>query len=267
MGFLIGFAYITIKENVRKRSFYGVVIAYLLALIFSRVLTEFSLQDPSKVLLDFSYMFLTFLLFLSVLFIATDTMSKDIEKRSVYLILSKGISREAYVLGRSFGFLVFTLFLVLILGSLFLLGSWIINTFSVEVFRKEVDISAGLIVLLSVWVKVFLLSLVVLFFSTFMTNFFLVFLTSVVVLIAGSSVENLYHFVHIEEERVSPLIKYLITSLFYILPSFSSPGPDVILGLESIDLRHLTLDILKAVVYAGFLVSLSSFIFGRREVA
>ena len=267
MGMLLGFAYITLKENVRRRSFYGVVLAYLLALVFSRILTEFSLQDPSKVLLDFTHTFLTFLVFLSVLFISTDTLSKDIEKKGVYLILSKGISRESYILGRSFGFLVFSFLLVFILGIIFLFGSWLLNKLSVEVFRKEVHIGAGLLILLSLWVKASLLSIVVLFLSTFMTNFFLVFLASVVVLMAGSSIENLYYFVHLEEDRISPVVRYLITFMFYTLPSFSSLGPDVVLGLEKVNLGHLTLDLLKAVLYGGFLITLGSLIFRRREIA
>jgi ABC-type transport system involved in multi-copper enzyme maturation permease subunit len=267
VGPLIGFAYITLKENVRRRSFYGVVIAYLLALAFSRVLMEFSLQDPSKVLTDFSYTFLVFLLFLTTLFISTDTMSKDIEKKGVYLILSKGVSRDLYLVGRSFGFLVFTLILTLTLGTLFLAGSWVLNTFSVEVFRKETILPAGLPILLSLWLKMFLVSLVVLFFSTFMSNFFLVFLASVVVLIAGSSLENLYRFIQLEGERFSPLMKHLITFLFYTLPNFSSPGPDALLGLEGIDPLYLSLDLLKALLYAGFLLSTSLLIFRRRELA
>ncbi|MDQ7083224.1 MAG: hypothetical protein Q9N34_10010 [Aquificota bacterium] len=252
MGMLMGFAYITLKENVRRRSFYGVVLAYLLTLVFSRILTEFSLQDPSKVLLDFTHTFLTFLVFLSVLFITTDTFSKDIEKKGVYLILAKGVSRESYVLGRSFGLVVFSLVLVLILGTIFLFGSWLLNLLSLGVFRKEIHIGAGLLVLLSLWVKASLISLVVVFFSTFMSNFFLVFLASVVVLMAGSSIENLYYFVHLEEDRISPVIRYLITFMFYTLPSFSSPGPDVVLGIEGVDLDHFALDLLKAVLYGDF---------------
>ncbi len=267
MRFLLGFAYITLKENVRRRSFYGVVVVYLLSLLFSRMLMEFSLQDPSKVLADYSYSFLSFFLFLSTLFIATDTMAKDIEKKSVYLVLSKGVTREAYLLGRAFGFFVFTLSFVFVLGLFFLLIVWFLNEVTVSVFRKELHLSAGLFVLLSLWVKTFLLSIVVLFFSTFMSNFFLVFLASVVVLIAGSSIENLYHFVSVEKERVPDLVRYTVTFLFYVLPSFSSPGPDAVLGLQKINLKYFSLDIAKSLAYSGFLLSVGSLIFRRRELA
>ncbi len=267
MRFLLGFAYITLKENVRRKSFYGVVVVYLVSLIFSRILMEFSLQDPSKVLADYTYSFLSLFLFLSVLFIATDTMAKDIEKKSVYLVLSKGITRDAYIFGRMFGFLVFTLALVSLLGLIFLVGLWVLNDLTVGVFRKEVHIAGGLVVLLSLWVKIFLLSTVVLFLSTFMSNFFLVFLVSVVVLIAGSSVENLYHFVNVEKERISAVVRYTVTFLFYVLPSFSSPGPDVVLGLQKVDSRHVSLDLLKAVAYSGFLTVTGALIFRKRELA
>lgn len=266
MKTLVGFAYITLKENARRRSFYGVVVAYLVTLLFSRILMEFSLQDPTKMLVDFTFSFLSFLLTLSVLFIATDVMAKDLEKKSVYILLAKGISREGYVWGRAFGFLVFTFLLSFLLGAIFLLGSELLNLSTPQTFRKEIDLFYGSVVVSVLWIKVFLLSTVVLFFSTFMTNFFLVFLVSVVVFIAGSSVENLYYFVNVEKDRIAPLVRQAVTFLFYVLPSFSSPGPDVVLGTEKLQVRPLLLDLAKAVAYALFLTASGSLLFRRREL-
>jgi len=266
VGILSAFSYITLRENARRRSFYGVVIAYLLALLFSRILLEFSLQDPTKVFLDFAFSSLSFFLTLSVLFISTDVMAKDLEKRSVYLILSKGISRDGYIWGRASGFLTFTFVFTSLLGLLFLLGTKLINLTAPEAFRKEIHLLPGLAVVFVLWTKTFLLSTVVLFFSTFMRNFFLVFLVSVVVFVAGSSVENLYYFVSVEKDRISPLMRYAVTFLFYTLPGFSSPGPDVLLGTESLKLKPFLLDLAKTVLYALFLVVSGSILFRRREL-
>jgi len=263
---LLGFAYITLKENARRRSFYGVVVAYLITLVFSRILMEFSLQDPTKMLLDFTFSFFSFLLTLSVLFIATDVMAKDLEKKSVYILLAKGISREGYVWGRAFGFLVFTLLLSFLLGVLFLVGTKLLNLSVPQSFRKEIDLIYGFLIVSVLWIKVFLLSTVVLFFSTFMTNFFLVFLVSVVVFIAGSSVENLYYFVNVEKDRIAPLVRQAVTFLFYILPSFSSPGPDAVLGTGKLQIGSLLIDLSKAITYALFLTASGSLLFRRREL-
>jgi len=263
---LLGFAYITLKENARRRSFYGIVVAYLAALVFSRILLEFSLQDPTKVFLDFSFSFLSFFLVVSVLYITTDIMAKDIEKKSIYIILAKGISREDYIHSRAFGFLVFTFLFTLLLGVLFLFGVKSINYLTVTAYKKSIHLGAGFLTIFLLWTKVFLLSMVVMFFSTFMTNFFLVFLVSVVVFIAGSSVENLYYFVSVEKDRVSPLVKHVITGLFYMLPSFSTPGPDVILGESSLRFKTIALDLFKTVSYSVFLVVAGSLLFRRREL-
>ena len=263
---LLGFGYITVRENVRRKSFYGISIAYLLSIRSARVLTDFSLQDLTKFMVDFSYSFLSFFLVVSTLFIATDVMAKDIEKKAVYTILSKGISREGYILGRSFGFLVFSFLFTLFLGTVFLASLKVLNVTIPEAYRKGILIAPGILVLLILWVKLFLLSTVVLFFSSFMSTFFLVFLASVVVYIAGSSVESLYYFITFNEDKVSTLVAYAVKLLFYTVPSFSSLGPDVILGTESVNGKRVLLELIRSIVYSGFLVSLSALLFRRREL-
>ncbi|WP_457601039.1 hypothetical protein [Hydrogenivirga sp.] len=263
---LLGFAYITIKENVRRRSFYGVALAYFLSLLFARVVTDFSLQDLTKFLIDFSYSFLTFFLIVSTLFITTDTMSKDMEKKAVYTILSKGISREYYVLGRAFSFFVFTFLLTLVLGTMFLISAKGFNISIPTAYKKDILIAPGLIVLIVLWAKLFSLSTIVLFLSSFMRTFFLVFLASVVIYTSGSSIESLYYFITFNEDKVSPLVVYSIKLLFYILPNFSTLGPDVILGTEKLNGESILVDLMKSLTYSGFLVGLSMFVFRKREL-
>ncbi len=263
---LWGFAYITLRENLRRKSLYGVVVAYLISIIFARILMEFSLQDLTKFFLDFTYSFLTFFLVVSTLFIATDIMGKDIEKKALYVILSKGISRDMYIIGRAFSFLLLTLLMILVLGSIFVVFTKAINFFTPEAYSKEILILPSVLVLLVLWLKLFLLSTFVLFLSSFITTFFLVFLVGAVIYLAGSSVENLYHFVLVNEKEVGSVIKSIITFLFYILPNFSSLGPDAILGTEAIRWKRVFLDIAKTLTYSLFLLSVSVSLFRRREL-
>ncbi|RLJ70990.1 hypothetical protein BCF55_1279 [Hydrogenivirga caldilitoris] len=267
MNRLLGFAYITVKENVRRKSFYGVAIVYFLSLLFARVLTEFSLQDLTKFLTDFSYSFLTFFLVVSTLFITTDVMAKDIEKKAIYTIISKGISRDGYVVGRAFSFLVFTLILTAVLGFLFLVSVKGLNVYIPDAYKKEVLLIQGLVVIAVLWVKLFSLSTVVIFFSSFMSTFFLVFLASVVIYLAGSSIENLYYFITFNEGKVSPLVAYAVKILFYALPNFSTLGVDVILGTEPLKVGRVVLELLKSLTYSGFLLGLSMLVFRRRELS
>lgn len=263
---LLGFAYITIKENVRKWSFYGVIIVYLASLIFSRLLMEFALQDLTKFFIDLSFSFLFFFLILSTLFITTDIMNKDLEKKSIYIILSKGISRNTYIIGRAFSLFIFTLLVSILLGLVFLVVAVGLNEFITEHYRKSIHVIPSLLVLAVLWLKAFLLSTVVLFFSSFMVTPFLIFLSSVVVYIAGSSIENLYYFVSFNEDKVGHAVKTIVSFLFYLLPSFSSPGPDVILGLENLNLHKEVLDISKTLIYSLMMVVFAMLFMHKREL-
>ena len=261
-----GFAYITIKENVRKWGFYGVLIVYMASIIFSRLLMEFALQDLTKFLVDLAFSFMSFFLVLSTLFISTDVMNKDFEKKSIYIILSKGISRESYIFGRAFGFLVFTLVLTLTLGFIFLVFVKGFNTGIEQNYQKDIYILPTLVLLFILWLKAFLLSSIVIFFSSFMVTPFLIFLSSVVIYIAGSSIENLYYFVMLNEDKVSLLVKVVISILFYALPSFSSPGADLLIGMEKLALNRFILDVTKAILYSLMLLSVSVLILHKREL-
>lgn len=261
-----GFGYITVKENLRRKSLYGVSLAYILSILFARILADFSLQDLTKFMVDFSYSFLSFFLVVSIIFIATDVMSKDLDKKAVYMILSKGISRESYIIGRSFGFLLFSFIFTFLLGIIFVLFLKILNTTILEMHKKDILLVPSIIVLIVLWVKLFLLSTVILFFSSFMSTFFLVFLASIVVYVTGSSVESLYYFVTFSGDKVSPFVVYTVKFLFYALPNFSSLGSDVMLGTEAIDLKRVIFEFSKAVTYSGFLISSSALLFKRREL-
>lgn len=265
MRVLIGLAYITVKENVRKRSFYGILLASLLSILFARILMEFSLQDLTKVFIDFSYSLISFFFITSTLFISTDVMAKDIEKKAVYTLLSRGISREAYVFGRAFGLFVFLLIFTLIIGFVFIVATKAINSFTPVAYKKSILTIPAIYTLFVLLLKAFLLSCVVLFFASFMSSFFLVFLSSVAVYIVGSSVESLHYFVHFNQDKVPEYVKLIIDVLFYAFPSFSSLGTDVILGTQEVNAFILGTKVAKTIVYSLFLIFTSAFLMRKRE--
>ncbi len=261
-----GFVYITIRENIRRKSLYSLVGAYTGSLLLARVLMEFSLQDVTKLFVDFAYSFLVFFLVVSVLFLTADAVVKDMEKKVLYVILSKGVSRDFYVAGRAFSFLFLSFLVVALLGTVFVVFTQLVSASVPPTYSKEVSVTAAVVVLSVMWAKLFLLSTVVLFLSSLATTPFLIFLGSVSIYLAGSSIESLYYFTTVEQEKVDPLFRTVISVLFYVLPSFSSPGPDVILGTESIGWTRVLLDLLKTVSYSLFLVVCSVLLFRRREL-
>jgi len=266
MKFVWGFAYITLKENVRRWSFYGVALAYLLSLVFARILMEFSLQDLTKFFFDIAFSFLSFFVITSTLFLSTDIMTKDFEKKAIFTILSKGLSRNKYILGRAIGLTFFTLILTFLLGAMFGVFSELINTSISDNYRKDIVFPLLVLAIFHLWIKASLLSIVVLFFASFMVTPFLIFLASVVVYIAGSSVENLYYFVTFNEDKVSPIVKTGITVLFYAFPNFSVLNPDIMLGMEKLDVVKLGLDLLKTLIYGCTLLTASMLLFNKREI-
>ncbi len=262
----IGFSYITVKENIRRWGFYGTIIAFTVSLAFSRVLAEFSLQDLTKTMVDTSYSFLSLFMVVFTLFISIDVLSKDLDKKIIYVILSKGISREAYVYSRALSLLVVLFILSFALGSIFILFLEVSNYSIPPAYRKDIDVLFAIVSVLILWIKMFSLSCVVVFLSSLITNFLLVFLSAVVLYVAGSSVENLYYFVYQQGDKISPTVKFLITIVFYISPNFSSIGPDLILGLDNVNWLRISLDVMKTISFSLMLVIIAALFFRRREL-
>jgi ABC-type transport system involved in multi-copper enzyme maturation permease subunit len=109
---------ITLKEGIRNRALQGILgIGSLLCLVYLAVMPMFSFER-SKVMVDLVAASLSVAGLVIVLFLSISMLTKDIHQRSVCLILSRPISRTAYVIGKfcglAFMVLIATLLIALI---------------------------------------------------------------------------------------------------------------------------------------------------------
>ncbi|HIC97809.1 MAG TPA: hypothetical protein EYP11_05375 [Aquificaceae bacterium] len=257
MRFALALSYITLLESLRKRTFYGVFGTLCVFLFLSSALAGFSLQDNLKPIVDMGYSSLSLVMVVATLFLSTDIMGEDLRRGGIYTVLSVGVSRSVYIFARALSLFTVVLLLTAVLGGTFLLF--------LSLVAGVGSLPAGLLALSVLAFKMWVLSCIVLFLSSFLKNFFLVFLGGVAVYWAGSSIESLYYFVSMEEE-LPPYGKLSVKVLFFLLPSFSSIGPDVILGLEKVEPLPTVLDLIKALFYALSLILGASLIFEKREL-
>lgn len=118
----------TYREIIRERLLYGVLITALLLTVASFFLATISLGQNSRVLQDIGLATIqAFTLFICV-FVATNSIHKDAERRAWYLLFSKPISRGQYILGKYLGFLLLLLTTLVILGGIFILGTVFLDT-------------------------------------------------------------------------------------------------------------------------------------------
>jgi Cu-processing system permease protein len=112
----------TYRELIRERLLYGVFLIAALVTALSFFLSTVSLGQNARIMhnigLGAIHLFVVFIL----IFVTTNSVGKDLDKRTVYFLFPKPISRGQYVLGKYVGLLLLLLTTLGILGFLFILG-------------------------------------------------------------------------------------------------------------------------------------------------
>ncbi len=114
----------TFRETVRERVLYNLVFFAILMTLAGLLLGQLSIRQDEKILKDIGLAAMDLFGTLIALFIGTGLVSKEIERRSLYPLLAKPLSRGEFFLGKFAG-LAFTLFVnlsVMLLGLLLTLG-------------------------------------------------------------------------------------------------------------------------------------------------
>ena len=103
----------TFRETVRERVLYNLVFFALLMTLSGLLLGQLSIRQDEKVLKDIGLSAMDLFGTLIAVFIGVGLVSKEIERRSLYPLLVKPLSRDEFFLGKFAG-LVFTLLVNLV---------------------------------------------------------------------------------------------------------------------------------------------------------
>ena len=96
-------AVLTFKEGVRDRALYGVMIIALMMLVAGMGIVSLFGQELGKVAIDLTLSTVVFAGLILTFFANINLLRKDIDKRTIYSVLSKPISRREYILGKYVG--------------------------------------------------------------------------------------------------------------------------------------------------------------------
>jgi ABC-type transport system involved in multi-copper enzyme maturation permease subunit len=114
MGKIIAVARNTFLEAIRDRFLYGFLFFAIALILFSLVLGQLSFNEEVRAIIDIGMAGISLFSVLMAIFLGITMLHKEIEKRTLYTILSRPISRTAYMVGKFLG-LVGTLMVQIIL--------------------------------------------------------------------------------------------------------------------------------------------------------
>jgi Cu-processing system permease protein len=114
-------AFITFKEGTRNKAFYGISLLAVVLMGASFFISGLVMRDVGKVAVDLTLSTVSFAGLLLVLFVGIDLMAKDLDKRTIYMVLARPISRQQYIVGKFFGIsllVILTVFLLSVFAAI-----------------------------------------------------------------------------------------------------------------------------------------------------
>ena len=114
-------ALITYREAVRDRVLFGVLALAAGVLALTLALGELSLDQQMRVVTDLGMASISLFSVVVAIFLGSSLLYKEIERRTLYVILPKPIARFEFLLGKYFGIVATCAVFIAIMGALQLL--------------------------------------------------------------------------------------------------------------------------------------------------
>jgi Cu-processing system permease protein len=108
----------TFREAVRDRVLYGVLGFACAVLFFTLALAELSLHDQARVVTDVGLASISLFSVMIAIFLGSSLLYKEIERKTLYVILPKPIRRVEFLLGKYLGIVLTAVVFVALMGAL-----------------------------------------------------------------------------------------------------------------------------------------------------
>ena len=243
----------TFKEAIRDRILYLLLFFAASALIFSRALALLTVGDRVKIIMDVGLASLSLFGVLMAILMGTGLVYKEIDKKTIYTLLSKPIHRYQFLLGKFFGLLI-TLFVMLFLMCLIFMIIIFLHNFTIE--------WKMFIAFFFIFLEMILITAVALLFSCFSTPILSSIFTLAFFLIGRTSwgLETLI-------KKMPPGIGKISTQVIYtILPDLENFNykTEVVHNLP-IPPDLILFSTLYGIAYSVFVLGLAMLIFRKRD--
>jgi Cu-processing system permease protein len=254
------------RESIRDRVPYNLVLFAVLLISSSYLLGQLTAGQDIKIIKDLGLSATSvFGLFIAI-FIGIGLVSKEVERRSIYALLAKPISRPQFIAGKYSG-LVLTLAVniaVMTVAMYAVLGymTWAESPeFKAGWDAPGVD-PALLKAIFLIFVQLMLVTAIALFFSTFSTPLLAATLTFGLYVV-GQFNADLRNFDQVVDSRAAV---WLARGIYHVVPDLSAfdVKMQVVHGLP-VTAQYVALTTMYGLLYIGALLFGATFIFSRRD--
>ena len=243
----------TFRETIRDKILYNLVLFAVLLIGASVLLGTLTIGEQARIVNDLGLAAINLVAVIIAVFVGIGLVTKEIERRTVYTILARPITRVQFVLGKYMGLGLIVVVNVTIMFGMFLGTIWLTgNAIHVSLFQA-VEL---------ILVETLLVMAIALFFSTFSSST----LSAIITLglfVIGHLTSDLKG---IAEKSQSQFTEAALTALYYVCPNLemlnikgqAASGLLVEAGYQATATAY-------GLLYAGLLLTGACLIFQRRD--
>lgn len=251
----------TFKEAIRDRILYNLLFFALLMIGSSILLATLTIGEQNKIIKDLGLASTNLFGVLIAVFLGIGLVSKEIEKRTIYTIVSKPVHRYEFILGKYLGLILTLLVNTVVMASgvylVLMINDWRWNLD----YLGRIDLSL-LKAFILIFIELLVITAVALMFSTFTTSTLAALFTLSIFVIGHLTVD----LKALSAKMETTSLRGFLNLLYYLLPNlenFNIKGK-VVHNIE-ISPFYITFSVIYGLLYASALIFLSVIIFQRRN--
>lgn len=252
----------TISEALRRKVLNAFLMVGVAVIVLTFAFGQFAPRQELTLIRGMGLGIITLAGIFITTILSINLIPTEIERRTIYTILSKPVRRTEFLMGKWLGALG-TIAINIFLMSLAFVIAVALKQIGAENASNPLELFKGV---LMIYMQLLLLCSVAMFFSVFLSPLVNFFLTLSLFVIG-----NLSSFTQdLAKTNNNPLVKGFFTLVHYLVPNFGNfqftnplVNPDVQVKSEAL---FLTQNVIYALVYAAVLLILAILVFDRREV-
>ena len=294
---IIAIARNTFKETIRNRILYVILMFALILILFSGAISELTITSPETIIKNLGFAAINLFGVAIAVFVGVSLVYNELEKKTIYTIVSKPIGRWQFLLGKYFGLLLTVWVNILVMTLVFLvtihynaaigthqggflshLGVSIAKAAHTFVWWSAYDATRYVMPVIGVTcLEMAIITAFAILFSSFTTPTLSMFFT-VLTFIAGRLNEDIIKYADFIMQNIQkvemrtgivqdlPIQYYLATGAAYLVPNLGAftRAVEKTIYETTIDVPWLTI-VTYGIVYTACVLTLSILIFNRRN--
>jgi ABC-type transport system involved in multi-copper enzyme maturation permease subunit len=261
-------ALITFKEGVRNRALYGITLLALLLLIANFLISGMVMLEVGKVAVDIALSAVSLSGLLLVLFVGINLMAKDLDRKTIYMVLSRPISRSQYIVGKFLGMVLLIIVTMFFLSVFAMLSIQLIKMAYPSYFARF-SWPMILLALSFSTLTMILLSALAFLFASFTSTSFITLVLTVIAYIIGHAVSDVKALVETPQTvgiQVSSVTVKVVQIAYYLFPNLSIFDIKIQASHAlPLSLSYIFWTVLYGLVYTALALAGAAVIFRRRE--